>query len=154
MRLRIVVSALFLVAAVGGMAWAATNEEGSVEQRLKALEARVIELERRLDAKESGTAVPAIAPVAASPAVPATPAAAATSARAEPVTATGSPASLAPAQWQALKRGMSWGQVIGVLGKPGKKRVGTMSEIWFYPDADGGSVEFDRDGRVSGWSEP
>ena len=156
MRLRFAVSAMILVAAVGGMAWAATTEEATVEQRLKSLEARVVELERRLDAKESASTVPATAPVAASPAAPATPAVpvVATPARAEATTGTGSPASLAPAQWHALKRGMSWGQVIGVLGKPGKKRVGTMSEIWFYPDADGGSVEFDRDGRVSGWSEP
>lgn len=158
MRQRVVVSAMFLVATIGGMAWAATADEASVEQRLKALEARVVELERRLEVKESGAAVPASAPIAATAAVATTPASAApvaaAPARTEPVSANGSPASLAPAQWQALKRGMSWGQVIGVLGKPGKKRVGTMSEIWFYPDADGGSVEFDRDGRVSGWSEP
>lgn len=158
MRQRSAVSAMILVAALCGAAQAAEAVDSSVEQRLKALEARVIELERRLEAKESAPGVPAAAPasaaspaVAATPAVPPVPAAAP---RAVPAAGTDSPASLAPAQWHALKRGMSWGQVIGVLGKPGKKRVGTMSEVWFYPDADGGSVEFDRDGRVSGWSEP
>ena len=155
MRQRSAVSAMILVAALCGSAQAAEAVDSSVEQRLRALEARVIELERRLEAKESAPAVPATAPAAAaSAAVAATPATPATTPRAVPATGTDSPASLAPAQWHALKRGMSWGQVIGVLGKPGKKRVGTMSEVWFYPDADGGSVEFDRDGRVSGWSEP
>ena len=135
--------------AVSGVALA--DGEPTVEQRLKALEQRVIELERRLDAPQPATApappAPGRAP-ASSRAAPA--AAAAPSAAAEPVAA----AAPVAADWQALRKGMTWSQVSAVLGKPGKKRIGVMSEIWFYPDADGGSVEFDRDGRVSGWNEP
>lgn len=131
--------------AVSGVALA--DGEPTVEQRLKALEQRVIELERRLDAP----------PPAAAPA-PAAPARAPASARSAPAASSAAePAPAAPAvaaDWQALRKGMTWSQVSAVLGKPGKKRIGVMSEIWFYPDADGGSVEFDRDGRVSGWNEP
>lgn len=131
--------------AVGGVALA--DGGPTVEQRLKALEQRVIELERRLDAP----------PPAAAPAPPA-PARAPDARRAAPAApaAAAEPAAPLPAaaDWQALRKGMTWSQVSAVLGKPGKKRIGVMSEIWFYPDADGGSVEFDRDGRVSGWSEP
>lgn len=131
--------------AVSGVALA--DGEPTVEQRLKALEQRVIELERRLDAPP---------PVAApAPAAPARAPASARSAPAAPSAAEPAPAAPAvAADWQALRKGMTWSQVSAVLGKPGKKRIGVMSEIWFYPDADGGSVEFDRDGRVSGWNEP
>lgn len=131
--------------AVSGVALA--DGEPTVEQRLKALEQRVIELERRLDAPP-----PAAAPA---PAAPARAPASARSAPAAPSAAEPAPAAPAvAADWQALRKGMTWSQVSAVLGKPGKKRIGVMSEIWFYPDADGGSVEFDRDGRVSGWNEP
>lgn len=134
---------------------AADAPPATVEQRLRALEAKVDNLERRLKASESSTAV-------ASPAASAQPAAAAASPAgptvvtesAAPSQAVASPQSQAPAQWHALKRGMSWSQVIELLGKPGKKRVSPMTETWYYPDSDGGSIEFDRDGRVSGWSEP
>ncbi len=136
---------------VGLAIWAASaaalaDGEPTVEQRLEALEQRVIELERRLDAPEAASA----------PAAPARPPAAARSAAAASAATAAEPAPTAPptaADWQALRKGMTWSQVAAVLGKPGKKRIGVMSEIWFYPDADGGSVEFDRDGRVSGWSE-
>lgn len=133
--------------AVSGVALA--DGEPTVEQRLKALEQRVIELERRLDAPQPAAATATAAPARA-PTTRAAPASAATPAAAEPAAA----APPAAADWQALRKGMTWSQVSAVLGKPGKKRIGVMSEIWFYPDADGGSVEFDRDGRVSGWSEP
>ena len=133
--------------AVSGVALA--DGEPTVEQRLKALEQRVIELERRLDAPQPAAA-PAPAAPARAPTTRAAPASAAAPAAAEPAAA----APPAAADWQALRKGMTWSQVSAVLGKPGKKRIGVMSEIWFYPDADGGSVEFDRDGRVSGWNEP
>ncbi|MCR6700317.1 MAG: hypothetical protein NVV68_03735 [Dokdonella sp.] len=133
--------------AVSGVALA--DGEPTVEQRLKALEQRVIELERRLDAPQPAAA-PAPAAPARAPTTRAAPASAAAPAAAEPAAA----APPAAADWRALRKGMTWSQVSAVLGKPGKKRIGVMSEIWFYPDADGGSVEFDRDGRVSGWSEP
>lgn len=139
---------------VGLAVWAASgvalaDGEPTVEQRLKALEQRVIELERRLDAPQPAAVPAPAAPARATTTRPA-PAAAAAPAAAEPAAA----APPAAADWQALRKGMTWSQVSAALGKPGKKRIGVMSEIWFYPDADGGSVEFDRDGRVSGWSEP
>ena len=149
-----------VVASLSGLAQAAGPDTAVLEQRLKALEARVVELERRLEAKETSAVAPAaavtpVAPAAPAPAIAAVPAVAPTPAAVEgEAVPAASPPSMAPAKWHALKRGMSWGQVVGLLGKPGKKRVGTMNEIWYYPDTDGGSVEFDRDGRVSGWIEP
>lgn len=144
MRFRMGLVAIVILG-IGGLAVA--DGEPTVEQRLKALEQRVIELERRLDAAPAAPAAPAAAVAAPAPA-------------AAPAAATSRPVAAAPAappalaDWQALRKGMTWSQVSAVLGKPGKKRIGVMSEIWFYPDADGGSVEFDRDGRVSGWNEP
>lgn len=155
MHQRFACSALILMAVLSGVVHAAEMTESAVEQRLKALEAKVVDLERRLEMKESAAAVapaPVATPVVAAASSPAS-RVAAPAASAAPA-AVESPPSQAPAQWHALKRGMSWSQVIGVLGKPGKKRVSTMSETWFYPDSDGGSVEFDRDGRVSAWGEP
>lgn len=143
-------------------AMAADSPSETVEQRLRALEAKVIDLERRLEVSESSRTMPA----SVEPASAAAPAAESAPARAMPpplpATRSGaaaaqtiaSPPSQAPAQWHALKRGMSWSQVIELLGKPGKKRVSPMAETWYYPDSDGGTIEFDRDGRVSGWSEP
>ncbi|WP_190279021.1 carbohydrate porin [Dokdonella koreensis] len=141
MRFRMGLVAIVMLG-IGGLAVA--DGEPTVEQRLKALEQRVIELERRLDAAPAAPAAPVAAPAPTAP-----PAAAASR---PPAAAPVAPP--APADWQALRKGMTWSQVSAVLGKPGKKRIGVMSEIWFYPDADGGSVEFDRDGRVSGWNAP
>ncbi|WP_440223112.1 hypothetical protein ACQQ2N_18850 [Dokdonella sp. MW10] len=147
----------FLV--VHGTIAGAQGMDPVVEKRLKALEARVLELEKRLEEKAAApvAATPAVAPVApVAPAVPGTPAPPAAVA---PVAAPAAVAPVAPAMpsaaaWDELRIGMGKSQVTRVLGKAGKRRVGTMSEVWYYPDLDGGSVEFDRDGRVAGWTTP
>jgi outer membrane protein assembly factor BamE (lipoprotein component of BamABCDE complex) len=59
-----------------------------------------------------------------------------------------------PATWSLLKIGMSWSQVTGLLGSPGDKTTGVFGDVWFYPDSSGGRVVFDRDSRVSSWSQP
>ncbi len=141
---------------VHGTMAGAQGMDPAVEKRLKALEARVLELEKRLEDKVSApvAATPAVAPaVPAAPQAPVAPAA---------VAAPVAPAAVAPpapvmpsaAAWDQLRIGIGKAQVTKTLGKPGKRRVGTMSEVWYYPDLDGGSVEFDRDGRVAGWTTP
>ena len=56
--------------------------------------------------------------------------------------------------WRQLERGMSKMQVQTLLGKPGTVSVCPYGEIWYYPDALGGSISFGRNERVSGWTEP
>jgi BMFP domain-containing protein YqiC len=152
----------------GGLASAAPPNESTVAARLRALEQRVseleakagespsAELERRVAALErKASAAPA---VAAAPGTleqrvskledkTATPAAAAVAA-----------APAAPPRWQdaknwtALRIGMTWSQVKQLLGVPGKVKAGVFGDVMYFPDDRGGSVEFDRDGRVAAWS--
>ena len=55
--------------------------------------------------------------------------------------------------WASLKIGMTWSQVKETLGVPGKVQAGVFGDVMYFPDGNGGKVEFDRDGRVSSWSE-
>lgn len=57
------------------------------------------------------------------------------------------------ANWLALEKGMTKEQVVKLLGKPGNTLSG-FGTYWYYPDSFGGRVEFDDDGKVTGWSEP
>jgi hypothetical protein len=154
MRHIILAAMVLLLAAGASVGFAADSSNSVMEQRLKALEARVVELERRLGEKEAAPAPAPVAPVAPAGAASTAAPAPAPVERAIPARAAVAARPAMPADWSGLRRGMNGSQVTTVLGKPGKKRVGVMSEIWFYPDTDGGSVEFDRDGRVSGWNEP
>ena len=52
-----------------------------------------------------------------------------------------------------LRVGMTWSQVKEILGVPGKVNAGVFSDVMYFPDANGGRVEFDRNGRVSKWAE-
>ena len=117
----------------------------TIEARLRALEKRVsdledtnADLERRL---------------ATAPAAPATPQR--TTAPAAPLAEAGvrseSPRAQSPANWAALRIGMTWSEVKTLLGRPDKVRTGVFGDVMYF--ANGGSVEFDRNTRVSKWSE-
>lgn len=57
--------------------------------------------------------------------------------------------------WRALERGLSKPIVRRLLGEPGSITVLTSGgEIWFYPNAQGGSVSFDENEKLNGWKEP
>jgi hypothetical protein len=142
------------VLALSGSAVADPPLDPAVEARIKALEERVAQLENRLTAVTNAQKAAAIA--AAQPG------------SAPTVTSSGHilqvapavPSSVAlarwkdPATWALLKIGMSWSQVTAVLGQPGDKTTGVFGDVWFYPDSSGGRVVFDRDSRVSSWSQP
>ena len=130
-----------------GVAHADPPADAAVDARIKALEQRVLQLEQRLRAiTDAQTAAPA------GPAAPAAPAGT--------VVLTPAPAPAAPARWKEhgawsqLERGMSWSQISKILGTPGEKKTGVFGDVWFYPDGSGGRVVFDRDSRVSSWTEP
>jgi hypothetical protein len=114
---------------------------------LKALEKRVTDLEKQLSAAQAAAAAaPAVRPTA--PGAPAT----------APVAAP-PPAPIVElwkegGAWSKLRRGMTWSQVRTILGSPGSKTTGVFGDVWFYPDSSGGRVVFDRDSRVSEWTEP
>jgi hypothetical protein len=59
------------------------------------------------------------------------------------------------ANWRKLRQGMTQAEVKALLGPPGSidNSLG-FSVWWLYPDILGGRVEFNRDGGVTGWSEP
>jgi outer membrane protein assembly factor BamE (lipoprotein component of BamABCDE complex) len=56
-----------------------------------------------------------------------------------------------PSRWQALRIGMSRGEVIALLGEPGKITRYYAFERWEYPDALGHRVNFDERGRLAVW---
>ena len=138
---------------VAGMTLADPPSDSSVETRLHALEQRVSVLEQKEAARERQ---PAVAPAPAAPAMaPVAPAAAtgalvATPAQVAPAAA---PRWQDPANWAMLRMGMTWSQVKAILGVPGKVEAGVFSDVMYFPDSDGGRVEFDRNGRVSKWTE-
>lgn len=125
----------------------AQTTDAATAQRISALEARVAALERMQAQGASRVAAPT--PVATySSSQPAT--------VVQTATATAAPVAAAPtaADWNSLHRGMTNYQVTKLLGKPGDTRILPMSSTWYYPDIHGRSVEFDRDNRVSQWSQP
>jgi hypothetical protein len=146
-----------VVVALSGIAVADPPLDPATEARIKALEDRVAQLENRLTAVTNAqkAAATAAANAPAPGAVALTPAQAAGQVTPPPV-----PSSVSlsrwkdPAAWSLLKVGMSWSQVTAVLGSPGDKTTGVFGDVWFYPDSSGGRVVFDRDSRVSSWSQP
>lgn len=113
----------------------------ATDQRIKALEARMAELERRLGAYESTPRAPSaaqVAPPAAAPPVVIAPAPA--------------PRPISTSDWSGLHRGMAERAVTTLLGRPQSKQITSVSETWFY-EGDR-RVVFDRDGKVDSWSQP
>lgn len=141
-----------VIVALAGVAHADPTTDAALEARLKALEQRVTELEHRLGVTEAEQAKQVQAQKAAAAAAAAAPAPAAAPAAA-PAPA---PRELWRDQsaWSQIRRGMTWSQVEGILGRPGSKTIGVFGDVWFYPDSSGGRVVFDRDSRVSAWTEP
>lgn len=143
MSSRLAVLASSLLLAAPGMVLAA--EKGgatALEARVKALEQRVAELEAKLDA------------VASKPAVSASPAVTVVPHVAQPGAPTPPPVWGDPSKWAQIKQGISWSQVKGILGSAGKTTTGVFGDVWYYPDASGGRVVFDRDGRVAEFNAP
>jgi outer membrane protein assembly factor BamE (lipoprotein component of BamABCDE complex) len=56
-----------------------------------------------------------------------------------------------PESWRQLRIGMSQGDVLRILGEPGKVTTYYAFERWEYPDALGQRVDFDERGRLSVW---
>ncbi|MGH8128505.1 MAG: hypothetical protein ACRETC_09120 [Gammaproteobacteria bacterium] len=121
-----------------------TTGQTTDHERIKALEARVAALERRLNmAPATPQPVPHRQP---SPTAAPTPA---TSPRQPEATATVPPA---PSDWSQLHRGMDSREVIALIGPPERRLVRPMSETWLYPDNR--QVEFDRNNLLQSWSKP
>jgi hypothetical protein len=143
-----------VIVALSGIALADPPLDPAVEARIKALEERVAQLENRLTAVTNAQKAAAVAVAAPAPA----PAAAPPEHTVHMTPAVPSSVALArwkdPATWALIKVGMSWSQVTAVLGQPGDKTTGVFGDVWFYPDSSGGRVVFDRDSRVSSWSQP
>lgn len=56
--------------------------------------------------------------------------------------------------WHALKVSMSKAEVTSLLGRPGKIDKWKTGEAWYFPNPEGGEIDFDVNGNVSGWLEP
>lgn len=138
--------------AVAGVTLADPPSDSSVEARLQALEQRVSVLEQRDAARERQAAAAPARPASGSTAATAPVGAAAATPAAPPAPAA-PPRWQDPANWAMLRMGMTWSQVKAILGVPGKVEAGVFSDVMYFPDADGGRVEFDRNGRVSKWTE-
>jgi hypothetical protein len=146
MRQRLAMTGLFcgLIMGLAPM-MSAHAADPATEQRIKALETRMAELERRLGVYESAP------PAAATPATPAVSA----SPGASPIVIAPPPPPPKPisaSDWSGLHRGMGERAITTLLGRPQSKQITSVSETWFY-DGDR-QVRFDRDGRVESWSQP
>ncbi len=124
---------------------AKTTDQPTDHQRIKALEARVAALEKRLGMPAASSPPASNPPASVTPA--ATPVARELPA---PVAAPAAPST--PADWSRLHRGMSPREVTAQIGPPDHRQVRPMSEIWFYPDDL--QLEFDRNGQLDNWSKP
>ncbi len=128
----------------GMAATAAPPPDSTIEARLRALEKRVsdleqknAELERHAPQAPASVPAPVVAPPAPAPVAVPPPA----------------PRWQDRNNWSSLRIGMTWSQVKALLGVPGKVKAGVFGDVMYFPDDSGGSVEFDRDGRVAKWSE-
>ncbi len=57
-------------------------------------------------------------------------------------------------RWHALQVNMSKAEVNSLLGKPGRIDKWKTGEAWYFPNSKGGEVDFDANGKVSGWLAP
>ncbi|TAN65678.1 MAG: hypothetical protein EPN17_16035 [Methylobacter sp.] len=57
-------------------------------------------------------------------------------------------------RWDSLSVGLSKSEVASILGKPGKIDKWKTGEAWYFPNPRGGEVDFDTNGKVTGWLEP
>ncbi|MFI3157126.1 MAG: hypothetical protein QX199_13315 [Methylococcaceae bacterium] len=57
-------------------------------------------------------------------------------------------------RWRSLQVNMSKAEVTSLLGKPGKIDKWKTGEAWYFPNPKGGEVDFDAEGKVSGWLDP
>ena len=140
-------TAVFVAAMSGAVVTsAASPPDSTIEARMRALEKRVSDLEQKnadleRRAAQAPASAPAPAPVVAAPA-------------AAPVAAPqAAPRWQDRHNWASLRVGMTWSQVKALLGVPGTVKAGVFGDVMYFPDDSGGSVEFDRDGRVAKWSE-
>jgi hypothetical protein len=144
MRQRLATAGLLCGLVIGlGPVVSAHASDPATDQRIKALEARMAELERRLGAYESA---PPAAMRETAPASPSTPSAPVVIAPPPP------PKAISASDWSGLHRGLAERAVTTLLGRPQSKQITSVSETWFY--AGDRRVVFDRDGRVDSWSEP
>lgn len=157
-------------ALASGLAAAAPPNDGAVAARLRALEQRVSELEAKTSQSSSAELERRVSVLErkVGGAAPATAAAPSTLeqrvSQLEDKTTAPAGSAAAPAKpaaaprwqdaknWAALRIGMTWSQVKQLLGVPGKVKAGVFGDVMYFPDDKGGSVEFDRDGRVAAWS--
>jgi hypothetical protein len=58
-----------------------------------------------------------------------------------------------PAAWRRLRVGMSEGEVLRILGDPGRITRYYAFTRWEYPDALGRRVNFDERGRLLAWGD-
>jgi hypothetical protein len=102
--------------------------------KIRRLEARIIQLEQRLAALEENTTTEKTVKQSSS-----------------------SAEGLRDKQaWRQLKIGMTKNEVTAILGEPPKINASNMGDTWFYPDSLGGlgSVSFRDRETVNSWSEP
>ncbi len=57
-------------------------------------------------------------------------------------------------RWDSLSVGLTKEEVTAILGKAGMVHKWKTGEAWYYPNPKGGEVDFDVDGKASGWLEP
>jgi|GEM_PF-1499453 len=172
MSVRVWLSMLVAVSVLSGVAFAdPPAKESTIEARMRALERRIsdleqkasespsAELERRVSALEKKAGEAPAAPGALEQRVStlekktSAPAPAVAGGVAAPAIPAGPPRWKNSSNWASLRLGMTWSQVKQILGVPGKVQAGVFGDVMFFPDSNGGRVEFDRDGRVAKWSE-
>ncbi len=139
-----------------------TAQQLDLQRQIEALQRTVQQLERRVRTLEKRPAPPPRPVPAPPPEIgqghPENGAAAPTTRSAPPApTSPRITAQQAKANWGALKRGMSPGQVRILLGAPSRQmEINDGHRLWYYtyPGPRNGSVMFSRDGVVSDWQHP